>query len=351
MTREVDPAWWHGGEWEGRGMRAVLATRDIGCVFRFVHSRGWSWSAIGAATGMTDTRVREVARDQRRVINYEVFERIATGLGIPREYMGLGHAAPPPSSSLAPIAVGRAVDPRLAAVRHALTFAAIDGASGAPAQKAADLDEFHARIVDASEVRTRSGPRRPLLVLVGGFAGSGKTEFSQLLTATTGWALLDKDVLTRPLTDSMLAALGADPNDRHTPIYQRHVRPLEYRSLLAAAFANLAQGVSTVATAPFLAEMPDRGWLTRVARRCAVDGADLALVWVVADVDSMHAYLQARDAARDGWKLTYWDDYLASLDLATRPGAPHVVIDNSRHAATPLADQARRYAELTADAR
>ena len=69
------------------------------------------------------------------------------------------------------------------------------------------------------------------LVLVGGFAGSGKTEFGQLLAAVTGWALLDKDALTRPLTESLLLALGADPNDRQTDLYKQRVRPLEYRCL------------------------------------------------------------------------------------------------------------------------
>src|SRR5438094_277632 len=73
------------------------------------------------------------------------------------------------------------------------------------------------------------------LVLVGGFAGSGKTEFGQLLAAITGWALLDKDALTRPLTENLLLALGADPNDRETDLYKQRVRPLEYLCLLNAA--------------------------------------------------------------------------------------------------------------------
>ena len=356
MMREVDVAWWHGGEWEGRAMRAVLAARDIGCIFRFLHGHGWSWSAIAGAAGLTDNRVRELARDQRRVVNYEVFERIAAGLHIPREHMGLGYvepAAPVAPGQAAPVAAaGLTDDPRLVAVRHALTFAAVnDGGGASSSGQQAELGAFQSRIVDAWADRARSGQRRPLLVLVGGFAGSGKSEFSQFLAATTGWALLDKDILTRPLTESMLTVLGADPNDRHTPTYQRHVRPLEYRSLLAAALANLTQGVSSVATAPFLSELPDKAWLARLARRCAVDGADLAVVWVDTDVDSMHTYLQLRDAARDTWKLNHWDDYLTSVDLSTRPGVPHVVIDNSRHAALALGEQAQRFAELTADAR
>lgn len=186
----------------------------------------------------------------------------------------------------------------------------------------------------------------PLLVLVGGFAGSGKTEFGRFLSSVTGWAHLDKDALTRPLVESLLTSLDADPHDRQTPLYKEHVRPVEYRCLLTAAFNNLEGGVSTVLTAPFLGELPNPSWLRCVNRRYARLGVDVAMIWVDADVETMYAYLQARDAARDTWKLNHWDDYLGSIDLALRPRCPHFLVDNSRNAAVGLAEQAQRLAGL-----
>jgi hypothetical protein len=65
------------------------------------------------------------------------------------------------------------------------------------------------------------------------------------------------------------------------------------------------------------------------------------------DVDSMRDYLESRDAARDTWKLSYWDDYLATIDPAQRPLCTHYVVDNSRHTRTNLAEQACRLASRT----
>jgi hypothetical protein len=69
-------------------------------------------------------------------------------------------------------------------------------------------------------------------------------------------------------------------------------------------------------------------------------------IWVDADVEAMYTYLQARDAARDSWKLNHWDDYLESIDLNLRPRWPHFVVDNRQNAALNLADQAQRLAGL-----
>lgn len=195
------------------------------------------------------------------------------------------------------------------------------------------------------EDRRRNGHRGATVALVAGFAGSGKTEFSAFLSSVTGWALLDKDVLTRPLVESMLAALGGDPNDRQSPLYLSQVRPMEYRCLSNATFANIENGISTVVTAPFLAEVTDPQWVRRIMHRCAAASAHLEIVWVGVDAETMHTNLQRRDAARDTWKLSHWDEYLAAIDIATRPAIPHFYIDNSLSSAVRLIDEAQRVSE------
>ncbi|KLL12313.1 ATPase [Protofrankia coriariae] len=188
------------------------------------------------------------------------------------------------------------------------------------------------------------------MVLVAGFAGSGKTEFARFVSEITGWMLLDKDTVSRPLTESLLLSLGADPNDRQTAIYRDKVRPLEYRCLFDAVFDNLQLGISTVVTAPFLQEVASEPWLQRLKSRCVKRGAEIAVVWMRCDVDSMRDYLETRDAARDSWKLSYWDEYVASINLDQRPVCTHFVVDNGRHAKTSLAEQARQLASRVRDA-
>ena len=182
----------------------------------------------------------------------------------------------------------------------------------------------------------------PVLVLVGGYAGSGKTEFARFLSDLSGWALLDKDALTRRLTERLLVSLNGDPHDRHTDLYRADVRPHEYRCLMNSAYANIECGVSLILAAPFITELNDPGWLPRLTHRCKAKGVDVTAIWVHSDIDTMREYIELRDAARDGWKLTHWDEYTAGLNTDDPPEAAHLTIDNRLGAAVSLADQTRR---------
>jgi predicted kinase/transcriptional regulator with XRE-family HTH domain len=339
----VDPRWWDSEHVDGVPMRRALADRDIKAVFTFLHRRGWSWAAIAQATDIGEQRVREIATGKRRIENYDVYVRVAVGLNIPRDYLGVGLRSPD-QPAIPAQAVGR--DAPYGEVAMTVRTAIERARPAADADHAApDLGRFEETVLRAWAERRHGGQRGTNVVLVAGFAGSGETEFAKFLSAVTGWALLDKDVLTRPLVESMLTALGQDPNDRHTQIYRTQVRPVEYRSLLNAAFANLDNGVSTVITAPFLAEVADTQWLRWLLHRYDTAAAHLEIVWVSADVETMRTYLQRRDAARDTWKLNHWDEYLASIDLNLRPQLPHFFIDNSLGSAVQLADEALRVSE------
>lgn len=183
---------------------------------------------------------------------------------------------------------------------------------------------------------------QPLSVtFVGGFAGSGKSEFARFLSTVTGWAILDKDTLTRPMVEQLLLSFGGDINDRQSEVYQAKVRPFEYRCLMDAAIENLSCRVSTVITAPFLREFDDTAWMQRVRNRCSQFNASLAVVWVKCDIESMYDYLAHRGAARDAWKLSNWDEYLATINADFEPPFPHYTVDNRLNSAVALADQAR----------
>jgi transcriptional regulator with XRE-family HTH domain len=86
-----DPRWWTEGVVDGRPMSDVLAARDIGAVFRFLRGKGWSLTAMCAATGLKETRIRAVMNGVQRITSYEVLVRVALGLRIPRGAMGLAY--------------------------------------------------------------------------------------------------------------------------------------------------------------------------------------------------------------------------------------------------------------------
>ncbi|MEJ3742832.1 helix-turn-helix domain-containing protein [Actinomycetes bacterium KLBMP 9797] len=94
-VRQIDRSWWTSGSFEGRPVYQLLAARDIGAVFRFLKTRGWSRAAIAAVTGLTETRVRAVAQGKQQITSYGVLERIAVGLNIERGLLGLAYTAAP----------------------------------------------------------------------------------------------------------------------------------------------------------------------------------------------------------------------------------------------------------------
>lgn len=184
--------------------------------------------------------------------------------------------------------------------------------------------------------------RTPVVIFVGGYAGSGKTEFGRVLARRTGWPILDKDTTTRPVVELALEVLGQPGYDRESDDYLTRIRPREYEALIATATENVECGVSSVVTAPFIREFSDSAWLSRTTAMVQAEGARVLYIWVRCDLDTMHAYIRHRGAARDSGKLANWETYAAGLDTSFVPQVPDArVVDNSADAA-PLQDQAEQ---------
>ena len=75
-------------------MRAALAARDISRVYRLLNEAGVPQRTIAALVGQSQSEVSEILKG-RQVQAYDVLARICTGLGIPREAMGLSFGAYP----------------------------------------------------------------------------------------------------------------------------------------------------------------------------------------------------------------------------------------------------------------
>lgn len=75
-------------------MRRALAGRDIGGVYRLLKAAGVSQREIARRTGQSQSEVSEILAG-RQVRDVRVLERIADGLDIPRELVGLAGAGSP----------------------------------------------------------------------------------------------------------------------------------------------------------------------------------------------------------------------------------------------------------------
>ncbi|MGH3889776.1 MAG: helix-turn-helix domain-containing protein [Pseudonocardiaceae bacterium] len=84
--------------WDEPDMHRALAGRDVSTVYKLLKAAGFSQRLIGALTGQSQSEVSEIING-RQVMAYDVLERIADGLGIPRGHLGLAYdestSAPP----------------------------------------------------------------------------------------------------------------------------------------------------------------------------------------------------------------------------------------------------------------
>ena len=188
--------------------------------------------------------------------------------------------------------------------------------------------------------RGRVQPERPHVLLVGGYAGSGKTELGRVVARLTGWPIIDNDTITRPVVEVALEALGRSPHDRESDDYLRSIRPREYEALISTAVENVECGVSVIVTAPFVNEFRDPAWIDRLLAAFTASDVVVTFVWLRCDADTMHTYIRQRGAARDAAKLADWPGWVAGVDLAFTPLARHVILDNSASSA-PLQPQAQ----------
>lgn len=191
-----------------------------------------------------------------------------------------------------------------------------------------------------AEQRGRVRTEQPHVILVGGYAGCGKSELGRIVARLTGWPILDKDTITRPVVEVSLEALGRSPHDRESEDYLRLIRPREYEALISTAAENVECGVSVIVTAPFIKEFADPAWIERLLAAFNASDVAVTFVWLRSDAGTMHTYIRQRGAARDAAKLADWPAWLAGLDLDFTPPVQHVVLDNSA-SSPPLQAQAQ----------
>ncbi|MFJ7952818.1 AAA family ATPase [Lysinibacillus sp. NPDC096418] len=157
---------------------------------------------------------------------------------------------------------------------------------------------------------------RPSIIIVIGEAGVGKSAVGKLIAKEKKYTYIDKDTATISLTEQYLEECSPTKNkhDRESDFYLSTVRPLEYKTILALALENLELGNSVVLTAGFELEIQDENWLQMnpdIMKIRAI--ADLKVVMVTVDKQTLLNRLITRNELRDTWKLNNWDAYLKQV--------------------------------------
>ena len=79
-----------GDLWERSDMRHALLARDVAMLYRTLNRRGISQRLIAAHTGQSQSEISEILHG-RRILSYDVLERICVGLMIPPGHMGMAY--------------------------------------------------------------------------------------------------------------------------------------------------------------------------------------------------------------------------------------------------------------------
>jgi predicted kinase len=167
----------------------------------------------------------------------------------------------------------------------------------------------------------------PVLILIGGGPGAGKSGISVHLAQTiANSVLLDKDRLYSEWVAELLAASG-NPDDRDCALYWDRIRPLEYASLERIALDQLRLGKAVVVDAPLRPELDNPDWVSRVRTACAEVGAKLIPTWIEISPDCAHSRMQERAEPRDQWKLENWDEFIRRQSY-TPPRAAELILQN-----------------------
>lgn len=169
----------------------------------------------------------------------------------------------------------------------------------------------------------------PVVLLIGGYPGSGKTQLGRIIASHSHWSMLDKDSTTRSVVEAALEAVGHSPHDRESDLYRSLIRPAEYEALMTAVLENLECGSSVIATAPFVTELADPAWCAEVRDKVEARGGRLEVAWVRCDAEVMRRYIRYRGAARDAAKLADWQTYIAGVDLDYTPAIAHHIVQNN----------------------
>lgn len=155
----------------------------------------------------------------------------------------------------------------------------------------------------------------PRLILFAGHAGTGKTTLAKravpLLAARSGhdFFFLDKDTAYGAFSSHIMGLLTGDPDDRDSPTYLQHLRDREYAGLLDITRENLALGMQVMLVGPFTREIMAGKFFRPVELGLPADTI-CRIAWIDLSSDEAKRRIEARNDARDRWKLEHWDDYL-----------------------------------------
>jgi uncharacterized protein len=169
--------------------------------------------------------------------------------------------------------------------------------------------------------RYAKGPTKAMLLVVCGMVASGKSTVARLLSARTGFSVLDSDRVRKKLAG--LSPTTRAPENYHSGIYSNEFTRLTYDSLVKAAEDQLAKGHGIIIDATF-GNPEHRRSFTDLARRFHIP---LLFLECQADEDTIRRRLKERQSDKIQVSDATWSIY---EQMRADYSAPSEIPDSSR---------------------
>ena len=188
------------------------------------------------------------------------------------------------------------------------------------------------------EERLKMRDGTPMVVMVAGCPGSGKSTVGKRISHELKIAFIDKDTVAREISEKAIELQKSYEGDYETNAYGKLIRTAQYKDMGLIAAVNLKLKRSVLITAPFNSQVQDLDSNNNIDidklcldpnvpdyMKWPNDGdADsdgevdsgrgakndwkvgLYFVWVETSREVELSRLFARDAKRDSWKLAHW---------------------------------------------
>lgn len=170
--------------------------------------------------------------------------------------------------------------------------------------------------------------KQKTLLLVAGYAGTGKTMTGKIIAAKLQAPYIDKDTVARPILEKALTMLGGNPDDRESELYVKHFKDEEYVATMNIAWENLRFSQNVVVVAPFISSFSNEEWVAALEQKAKRMNVRYHILWVHSSPESMRKLLLARKTTRDNWKLNHWEEYSASIAKPPELPKNHTIIKN-----------------------
>lgn len=152
------------------------------------------------------------------------------------------------------------------------------------------------------------------LILVTSPPACGKTYISKKLAENLRHVVyLDKDTLI-PLSKVIFEVAG-EPYNRSSDFFYKHIRDVEYVTILELAYEALKYDDIVLINAPFTSEVRDHDYIEGLKKKLVQMNTKLTVIWVQTDVEVCRQRMIARNSDRDTWKLQNWDEYIKGVNF------------------------------------